>query len=122
MTPAGETALDFLHARATEFFTGALEACSIEAAFDRRIKFEGSTLTRLMPDGSGPDNINLSQYKRIFVIAMGKAAGPMLEILLERMKRRKGLRGICCTKYPPKKRNWRRAMPIYPARRGKCWN
>ena len=107
MTPAGETALDFLHARATEFFTGALEACSIEAAFDRRIKFEGSTLTRLMPDGSGPDNINLSQYKRIFVIAMGKAAGPMLEILLERMKRRKGLRGICCTKYPPKKRNWR---------------
>ena len=107
MTPASDTALDFLHARATEFFTGALEASSIESAFDRRIRFEGKTMRRLIPDGSGPDVINLSQFKRIFVIAVGKAAGPMLEILLDRMKSRKGLRGICCTKYPPKKRNWR---------------
>jgi glycerate 2-kinase len=107
MMPASDTALDFLHARATEFFTGALEASSIESAFDRRIRFEGNTLKRLIPDGSGPDIINLSQFKRIFVIALGKAAGPMLEILLDRMKRRKGLRGICCTKYVPKKRNWR---------------
>ncbi len=107
MTQASDTALDFLHARATEFFSGALEACNIESAFDRRIRFEGNTLTRLIPDGSGPDVINLSQFKRIFVIALGKAAGPMLEVLLNRMKRRKGLRGICCTKYQPKKRNWR---------------
>lgn len=107
MTPAGETALDSLHARATEFFTGALEACSIEAAFNRRFRFESTLLQRLMPDGSGPESINLSQYKRIFVIAIGKAAGPMLGILLDRMKRRKGLRGICCTKFAPKKRNWR---------------
>jgi glycerate 2-kinase len=64
-------------------------------------------LHRLIPDGSGPDTINLSQYKRIFVIAIGKAAGPMLDILLDRMKRRQGLRGICCSKYLPKKRNWR---------------
>ena len=107
MTPASDTALDFIHARATEFFTGALEASSIESAFDRRIRFEGSTLTRLIPDGSGPDIVHLSQFKRIFVIALGKAAGPMLEILLDRMPRRQGLRGICCTKYLPKKRNWR---------------
>jgi len=107
MTPAGETALDFLHARATEFFTSALEASSIDAAFDRRIKFESHTLRRLMPDGSGPEIINLSQFKRIFVLALGKAAGPMLEVLLDRMRRRKGLRGICCSKYLPKKRNWR---------------
>ncbi|HMG85290.1 MAG TPA: DUF4147 domain-containing protein [Terracidiphilus sp.] len=107
MTPASDTALDFLHARATEFFTGALEASSIESAFDRRIRFEGNTLKRLIPDGSGPDVIHLSQFKRIFVIALGKAAGPMLEILLDRMTRRKGLRGICSTKYVPKKRNWR---------------
>jgi glycerate 2-kinase len=31
----------------------------------------------------------------------------MLETLLERMKRRKGLRGICCSNQLPKKRNWR---------------
>jgi hydroxypyruvate reductase len=41
------------------------------------------------------------------VIALGKAAGPMLEILLERMKRRKGLRGICASNQLPTKRNWR---------------
>ena len=43
----------------------------------------------------------------MFVIALGKAAGPMLEILLERMKRRKGLRGICASNQLPTKRNWR---------------
>ncbi len=67
MTPASDTALDTLHATATEIFTGALEACNIESAFDRRMRFEGNTLHRLMPDGSGPDTINLSQFKRIFV-------------------------------------------------------
>jgi glycerate 2-kinase len=107
MTPTSDSALDFLHAAATEFFTGAMDACNIGSAFDRRLRFEGNTLQRLLPDGSGPESINLSQYKRIFVIALGKAAGPMLEVLLDRMKRRKGLRGICCTRYLPKKRNWR---------------
>ncbi len=108
MTPvSGDTALDSLHAEATEIFTRALEGCNIESAFDRRIRFEGSTMHRLLPNGSGPEAINLLAYRRVFVIALGKAAGPMLEVLLDRMKRRKGLRGICCTKYLPKKRNWR---------------
>jgi hydroxypyruvate reductase len=96
-----------LHAAATEIFAGALKACNIGSAFDRRLRFEGSTLQRLMPDGSGPAAIDLSAYKRIFVIAIGKAAEPMLETLLDRMKRRKGLRGICCTNVVPAKRNWR---------------
>jgi len=107
MTPVSDSVLDSLHATATGIFTGALEACNIASAFDRRIRFEGNILKRLLPDGSGPDTINLSSYKRIFVIALGKAAGPMLDILLERMKRRQGLRGICCSKYLPRKRNWR---------------
>ena len=107
MTPVSDTALDSLHVEATEIFTGALKACNIESAFDRRLRFEGNTLRRLIPDGSGPDTINLSQYKRVFVIALGKAAAPMLEVLMERMSRRQGLRGICCSKYLPKKRNWR---------------
>jgi glycerate 2-kinase len=107
MTPVSDTALDSLHAEATEIFTGSLDACNIESAFDRRIRFEGKTLKRLIPDGSGPETLNLSAYKRIFVIALGKAAAPMLDVLLDRMKRRQGLRGICCSKYLPKKRNWR---------------
>src|SRR5580693_5258259 len=107
MTPVSDTALESLHTTATGIFTGALKACNIATAFDRRIRFEGPVLHRLLPDGSGPANIDLSAYKRVFVIALGKAAGPMLEILLERMKRRKGLRGICASNQLPTKRNWR---------------
>jgi hydroxypyruvate reductase len=107
MTPVSEIALDSLHGTATEIFKGAVEACNITSAFDRRLRFEGDTLHRLMPDGSGPSEIKLSSYKRIFVIALGKAAGPMLDTLLDRMKRRKGMRGICCSAQTPKKRNWR---------------
>jgi hydroxypyruvate reductase len=107
MTTALETALDTLHSTATEIFKGAVAACNIASAFDRRLRFEGDTLHRLLPDGSGPGSINLSSYKRIFVVALGKAAGPMLDTLLERMPRRKGLRGICCSNQLPKHRNWR---------------
>ncbi len=107
MTPVTDSALEALHAAATQVFTGALEACNIESAFDRRIRFEGSVLHRLLPDGCGPESINLGNYKRIFVVALGKAAGPMLDTLLDRMKRRKGLRGICCSSQVPKVRNWR---------------
>jgi hydroxypyruvate reductase len=107
MTPASDTALESLHTTATGIFTGALKASNIATAFDRRLRFEGHVLHRLLPDGSGPATIDLSAYKRVFVIALGKAAGPMLEILLERMKRRKGLRGICASNQLPTKRNWR---------------
>ena len=107
MTPPSETALESLHTVATGIFTAALDACNIASAFDRRIQFDGNLMRRLLPDGSGPAEIDLSSYKRIFVIAMGKAAVPMLDTLLERMKRRKGLRGICCCGQLPAKRNWR---------------
>lgn len=107
MTPVGDFALDTLHATAKSIFTGALDACSIESAFDRRIQFDGHNLHRLLPDGGGPEDINVAAYKRVYVIAIGKAAVPMLDTLLSRMKRRKGLRGICCAPQLPKKRNWR---------------
>jgi glycerate 2-kinase len=107
MTQISDATLEAMHTAATEIFTGALKACDIPSAFDHRLRFEGHKLHRLMPDGSGPAVIDLSAYKRIFVVAIGKAAGPMLQVLLERMKRRKGLRGICCTNQPPTARNWR---------------
>jgi len=107
MTPVSDLVFDTLHSTATEIFTGALAACNIESAFDRRVRFEGNVLQRLLPDGSGPETIDLATYKRVFVIALGKAAEPMLAVLLSKMKRRKGLRGICCTNHQPKKRNWR---------------
>jgi glycerate 2-kinase len=107
MTPVSDIALDTLHTTATKIFTGAVAACNIASAFDRRLRFEGGTLHRLLPDGSGPATINLACFKRIFVIALGKAAEPMLDTLLDRMPRRKGLRGICCSGQLPKHRNWR---------------
>lgn len=107
MTPVSDSVYEALHATATNIFKGALDACSISSAFDRRIHFDGDTMHRLVPDGSGPEDIQLSNYKRIYVIAMGKVAGPMLEVLLSRMKRRKGMRGIYCSNQLPKKRNWR---------------
>ncbi len=107
MTPVSDLAMETMHSTATEIFTGAIQACNIASAFDRRLRFEGHRLHRLLPDGSGPATIDLSCYKRIFAIALGKAAGPMLDTLLERMGRRKGLRGICCSNQLPKSRNWR---------------
>jgi hydroxypyruvate reductase len=108
MTPVtSDSDLDALHATATDIFTGAIQACNIASAFDRRIRFEGDIMHRLMPDGSGPDSIDLNCYKKIFVISLGKAASPMLDTLLKRMSRRQGLRGICCSGQLPKSRDWR---------------
>jgi hydroxypyruvate reductase len=107
MTTVSDSALDVLHATANDIFSGAVAACNIQSAFDRRIRFDGDTMHRLLPDGSGPDTINLSSYQKIFVVALGKAAGPMLDVLMSRMKRRQGLRGICCSQQLPKSRDWR---------------
>lgn len=107
MTAVTHAALEAMHTQATALFTGALASSSIEAAFDRRLHFEDEKLHRLIPEGSGPETIDLADYKRIFVISIGKASGPMLNLLLARMKRRQGLRGICCGSPLPTKRNWR---------------
>ncbi|WP_263358018.1 glycerate kinase type-2 family protein [Acidicapsa ligni] len=108
---ASEHALESLHETATAIFQDALDACNIDSAFDRRIRFtddgSGEVLTRLMPEGSGPTVLNLNDYRDIQVISIGKAALPMLDTLLSRMKRRKGLRGICCSTESPTQRNWR---------------
>ena len=107
MTSAAEATLDTLHETATELFTGAFRECNIAQAFDRRLSFDGDHLYRLIPEGSGPETIDLGCYKKIFIIALGKAATPMLEVLLSRMHRRNGVRGICCSNLLPKKRSWR---------------
>lgn len=103
---ASDLALDSLHVTATSIFTSALEACSIESAFDHRIRIEGSKLRRCIA-GDGPPEIDLDSFKRIFLIAIGKAAPAMLDTLLARMDRRRGVRGICCSGQIPGRRNWR---------------
>jgi len=104
---ASDLALESLHTTATRIFRQALDSCSIESAFDRRIRFEGSRLHRLLAEESELASLDLRDFKRVFVVAIGKAAPAMLDALLSRMKRRKGLRGICCSNEIPERRNWR---------------
>lgn len=107
MTGSEPDVLDSLHETATSLFLGGLDDCRLEPAFDRHLHFEGDVLVRTPHDILKPVHIPLNNYKRIFVISIGKVALPMLQTLLDRMKRRKGLRGICCGLEVPKKRNWR---------------
>lgn len=107
MTASELRALDGLHETATCLFLGSLEDCSLEYAFDRHLQFDGDVLIRTPHDILKPISISLKDYKKVFAIAIGKAALPMMQTLLSRMKRRKGFRGICCGAEAPKKRNWR---------------
>jgi hydroxypyruvate reductase len=104
---ATEQALESLHSTATAIFQDALAACNIETAFDRRIRFKDDELQRLLPESGGTSSIDLKQFRNIDVVAIGKAASPMLETLMQRMKRRFGLRGICCSTSHLHPRNWR---------------
>jgi glycerate 2-kinase len=109
---ASPSDLEALHAAATEIFLKSLDSARIESAFDRRIRFEGNKLLRLKADslgmrGGGPSELDLKDYRGIYIIAIGKAAVPMLDTLLARMPRRLGVRGICCSVTVPEKRNWR---------------
>src|ERR1700744_2625554 len=68
------------HDAARSIFHGALTASSIPAAFDRKIRW---------------DSFALDQYDRIYAIAVGKAALPMLETLASRLPYPLA-GGVCC--------------------------
>jgi glycerate 2-kinase len=68
------------HDAARSIFHGALTASSIPAAFDKKIHW---------------DSLGLDQYDRIYAIAVGKAALPMLETLQSRLPYRLA-GGVCC--------------------------
>jgi glycerate 2-kinase len=74
------------HDAARSIFHGALTASSIPAAFDKKIHW---------------DSLQLDQYDRIYAIAVGKAALPMLETLQSRLPYRLA-GGVCCGPlFPP---------------------
>jgi glycerate 2-kinase len=106
MTPS-RTTLEQLHADATAIFDHALKASDISAALGRHIQFEGKTLVRHPSPLLKPISIPLDPYKRIIVIALGKAALTMLNALLERLPPKMLYRGVCSAPEVPKKRNWR---------------
>jgi glycerate 2-kinase len=104
-TPAAN--LDQLHTDATAIFTQALAACAIPAAFDRHLRFEGKTLTRTPSPRVEPIAIPLDKYKKVLIIAFGKAALTMSNALLDRLPPKTHIRGICSAPEVPAKHTWR---------------
>lgn len=83
------TGLRRLHADARAIFDGALRACSIDAAMDRRLRLEGNTLA--LPSRRIP----LDHCEEFLVIAVGKAAVSMTTALLRRLPSGIPVRGVC---------------------------
>ena len=98
-----EGLLRAMHEEARSIFHHALCSSSIAAAFDRRF----------------PAAFPFAKYDRIYAIALGKAALPMLESLCARLPRALD-GGVCCARYCPRSGNlgWSisSAAILYPMR------
>jgi glycerate 2-kinase len=99
--------LEELHAAAQDIFRHALAACNVGKAFDRHLHFDGMTLVRHPSQALQPVSVPLDRYKKVLVIAFGKAGLTMLDALLERLPKKIHVRGVCSAPQLPKKRNWR---------------
>ncbi len=92
--PLPETALDI--------FTTALEDCNIPAAFDRHLHFEDHNLILHASDELPSEIIDLDRFKKILVIAFGKAALTMTDALLARLPQKLNVHGVCSAPQIPK--------------------
>jgi hydroxypyruvate reductase len=106
--------LHSLHQDARAIFAHALYACRIERVFHERIRLDGTTLViEHSPDIQPMPaiRIDLSSYSKVLVIALGKAAAPLTQLmtqsLLDMMPRTLRLRGVCSAPARPAHRNWR---------------
>jgi glycerate 2-kinase len=105
------TRLAALHQDARTIFTHALDACRIERVFAERIRIENSALVVDHPPQENPSlrslRIDLGGYRKILIIALGKAAVPMTQCMLRILPRDLRVRGICSAPSKPAKRDWR---------------
>lgn len=103
--------VEALRQDARAIFTHALEACSIEAAFQQHIRCEGTTLIIDHPDtAQSParaSRIELDGYRSVIIIALGKAAVPMTHSMLALLPRKLRVRGICSAPAHPGERDQR---------------
>jgi hydroxypyruvate reductase len=103
--------LHSLHQDARAIFSHALDACRVERVFQERLRFDGTTLViEDSPDLQPPipaSRIDLGSYRKILVIALGKAAVPMTQSLLAILPRNLHIRGVCSAPAKPARRDWR---------------
>ena len=103
--------LHSLHEDARAIFSHALDACRLERVFHERVLFNGTTLiVEHSPDFQPPSpasRIDLGSYRKILVIALGKAAIPMTQSLLDILPRHLHIRGVCSAPARPARRDWR---------------
>jgi hydroxypyruvate reductase len=92
--PLPETALDI--------FTTALDACNVPAALDRHLHFDEHKLVLHASPESETEIIDLDAFKKILVIAFGKAALTMTDALLERLPQKLNIHGVCSAPQIPK--------------------
>ncbi len=101
---ASPDALSTLRVDALQIFHRTLADCSIPAAMKRTLRCDGSILHRLRANfragdadesGAASAQIDVAQFSQIFVIAIGKAACPMLDSLLAILPANLPLRGVC---------------------------
>jgi glycerate 2-kinase len=87
---------------ALDIFTTALEECNVPAAFDRHLHFEDHKLLLHPSPLLKPDVFDLDKFKKIFVIAFGKAALAMTDALLQRLPQKLNVHGVCSAPQIPK--------------------
>ena len=86
--------LALLRSDALAILRATLAECSIPAAFARCLRVEGRTIHRLC-GASGPSTLDLNRFSKVLVIALGKAALPMLDALIAIFPAELPLRGLC---------------------------
>ncbi len=94
-----------LRADAVDIFKHALRTCDIEQAFARHFCFKGKVLRRQQSPMLPPVEHSFAEIKRVQVIALGKAAIPMLDSLLARLPEKLRVDGVCSSPEPPAKRH-----------------
>ncbi len=101
MTATTPVLLKTLPETALDIFTTALEECNIPAALDRHLHFDEQKLL-LHPPLAEPEIVDLDHFRKIFIIAFGKAALTMTEALLARLPQKLNVHGVCSAPKIPK--------------------
>ncbi len=94
-----------LRADALAILLAALAQCDITKAMDRHLRFEGKQLLRQPSAVLQPIPHSLERIKKLQVIALGKAANPMLDALMAKIPERFRVDGVCSAQEPPARRH-----------------